>query len=431
MVEQAFLQANIPFTIKNKTISDINPKNGWEIREVSGSFLLKHINTSFSKNLVCYSKRFHGLDFTVNANPSCCNGETKGYKFTISEITAFCFDTGTGIATLHIPYLHGVEDDELINVCAALRCSVDNVGDANSCAIYRNDQKTYLSCIAIEHLTSLLSDTFELFGQFTETNSKRVDMFSAALCDEQSLENDGIDADRMCYLIANTLDTRDKQFTPEGKTFYRQHDYRRWCFSKRGCCAVANLTGNSSNDTFLSTRWLDSLKTNYFYIYIMVLHQKYAIYNYLNTIASDSEMNYVAFNQESLIEFNAKYIFAIVSDESFIQNAYMNMRSVNNVDEVYTDLVDEQKRMFEYSQLKSNETNEIKASRLNIISIVISIICSLGMVVDTVDLFSSQGYFLGFNTSGNIMCTIAVIVEVLVFTVCLISVYLVSKNKKK
>ena len=427
MVEKAFIKANIPFTAND--ISQFNTQianaenNGWKKSEMQGSFLLKHINTSFGKNGINLSKKCEDLNFTIPSNYG-------DYKLTVSEVNIFYFDTGTGIISMHIPYLANTNDEELINVCATLRSSVKHENEESCCPIFKNGEKTYLSCIAEEFLASVAGKSAGLFGQFTETSSKRIDMFSAVLFDRRNEEDGNVSSDRVCYLMANAYDNRDKKLDLKEEEFYRQHEYSRWCFTKRGCCAVANITGNDSNDNFLQKRWLLSVMTNYFYLYLMVLHQKYAIYNYLNIVATDSKMSNVVLNQESLIEFNSKYIFSIVSDEHFIQRAYRKMKEVNNVDEVYGDLLDELKRMFDYTRLKSNEVSEERNNKLNLISLVISIICSISIVIDTISLFSSQGIYMGFDTKNNTLCTSVIIGEVLFLVLCILYVFIVNKKKE-
>ena len=163
----------------------------------------------------------------------------------------------------------------------------------------------------------------------------------------------------------------------------------------------------------------------------MVLHQKYAIYNYLNTVAADTDKIFVKANQEALIEFNSKYIFSIVSDEHFIQRVYLRMQDVNNINEVYADLMDELKRMFDYTQLKNEEYSEIRNSKLNMISVIISVLCSITIIFDSINLFTSHGYSLGFDCVKNTFCTGVIAFEVIVFIVFLTFVFFVGKSKKK
>ncbi|MBQ7039674.1 MAG: hypothetical protein IJN39_03815 [Clostridia bacterium] len=429
MVKRAFLRANIPFTVNTDIVfspdfPDTVKEHGWAKCDISGDMLLKHINTSFNENAICFSKQLDNINFSIPC------GEALSYDFSVTEIHVHCFETGVGIVSLHIPYDSDVDDSVIVNTCSILRCSAKHEEAYKGRSILRNGKETYLSCLAEEELSTLFGNSFVLFEHLNENSMRRIDMFSAALCDNECLSSDSKCCDKLCYRLANTYDDRDKDITLNESDFYRQQEYTRWSFSKRGCAVVANLTGLDITDNFLKDRWFFSVQSNYIYLYLMVLHQKYAIYSYLNTVAADSERKFVKANQESLIEFNSKYIFSIVSDEHFLQKVYLRMKNVNNVDEVYSDLLDELKRLFEYSQLKSDENNETRNTRLNILSVIISVLCSCSVIFDTLSIFSENGYHLGFDTHKNLICTGFFALELVFFFVCFIFVFIINKKKK-
>ena len=422
MVKKAFFRANIPFSFDNKIIEDneffnLTVNKGWEIFDVEGDFLLKHINTTFEKNVVALRKQCDGLTFTLPFCDTSEGTETKTYLFEISEMDIFCFSTGIGIISMYIPYTDA-EANALVNTCSVLRCCAQHKDPSQGRCVYKNDEETYLSVLAENELDLIFGKDCSLFNHFNENTLRRIDMFSAVLLDENENQDE---YDKICYRLANAFDNRDKDIKINPKDFYRQQEYTRWSFSKRGCSAVANLTGLNITDSFLENRWFVSVNTNYFYLYIMVLHQKYAIYNYLNEVAIDSDKNYVKLNQESLIEFNSKYIFSIVSDEHFIQSVYLRMKEVNNVDEVYEDLQDELKRLFEYSQLENDKNTEMRNSRLNIISIFISILCSVPIIFETFNMFSDK---------RSLLCISTIAIEILLILTALTSIFIITKRKK-
>lgn len=435
MVKKAFIRANIPFTLNSgvEFSGDFIEKlteSGWSEFDIQGDFLLKHINTSFNKNVICFSRQHENIPLCAPMCDYSNRTVSKNYNFTISETYVYCFDTGIGIISFHIPYDAGTEEETLVNTCSILRCSAKHPDASKGTAILQDGAETYLSCLAQEQLSSLLGTSFSLFDHFNENSLRRVDMFSAVLCDANTADADSRAYKKLCYRLANAYDSRDKDIVLNESDFYQPQDYTRWSFSKRGCCVVANLTGVGTTDAFLEDRWFVSVKSNYFYLYLMVLHQKYAIYNYLNTVAEDTEKNYIKFNQESLIEFNSKYVFSIVSDEQFIQGAYLRMKEVNNVDEVYSDLEDELKRLFEYSQLKNEESNELRNNKLNIISLIISVLCSASIIFDMVDMLSAPGCDFGFSTKEAALRTSIIIAGGLILFVFLMYVVLINKRKK-
>lgn len=435
MVKKAILWAAMPFVVKNKINYDDRfvqsvIREGWSRCEMQGDFLLKHINTSFAKNIVCFSKKCDNLSLMVPTRNSLDPSGADNHCITISHVDVYCFDTGIGICTMQIPCDCDIEESVLVDTCSLLHCSVRHPDEKNGKPVFLNGTKTYLSCIAEQFLDNLLGKSYTLFGTFNDTSLQRVNMFSAVLCDKDQEGNSSESYNKWCYLLANAYDTRDTGLCVDDQHCYHQHAYIRWSFSKRGCAAVANLTDTALNDEFLNNRWFVSMGKNYFYPYLIVLHQKLASYYYLNKIAEDPSMNHLEINQKSLIEFNSKYIFSIISDEPFVQNVYLNLKKASNADEVYAELLEQLRRMFDYAQLKSNEADEVKNHKLNLISVIIAVVCSISIVFDSIELFKSYGCEFGFQSAWNIVFTIVVAIEVVIFLLFLFFTIFMNKRNK-
>ncbi len=432
MVKQAFIRASIPFSMPaslitdEKFISDTKEK-GWTKSAVQGDFLLKHINTSFSNNVVCFTKPCSQPLVVEYKNPN----TTCRYDISVSEVSVYCFDTGIGICTLHIPYDSAVDADDLANVCSTLYVSVDHGEHKGGIPIEREGKPIYMSNVADEFLTDLLGDDYSLYSMFNEVSLRRINMFTAALCDKPETEGDKTPYTQLCYLLSNAYDTRDKSPSYIGQNILEQQPYIRWGFSKRGCAAVSNLTGQAANDSHLQNRWFESVKSNYFYLYLMVFHEKIAIYNYLNNAAEDPHMNMISLNQEALLNFNSKYVFTIVSDEPFIQSVYTKFKQVTDADDLYAELLDQLKHMFEYAQFRANQDTENANRRLNLTSVVISAICLVSILFESINFFTSQGFKFGFNSMASIIFTSIIAFEAVALVFILVWVSRLNKTKKK
>ena len=435
MVKRAFIRANIPFVIyKNeKENPDFIKKataEGWNRFEMYGDFLLKHINSSFANNVVCLSKKCD-KKLVVPIKYPAHNQVSRMCDIVIEEVQVYCFDTGIGICTLQIPYDNGADEDDVTDVCSKLYRSVSG----SDCCVDENGANTYLSVIAQEMLDSIFNGvvSYKLFGTSNQTAFQRINMFSGVLLEntDDLIKADPSHNDKYCFQLANAYDNRDKNLSVNGCDLYYQHNYTRWSFSTRGCAVVANITGVEQNDEFLKSRWFVSIQSNYFYLYLMALHQKFATYNYLNIIAEDPNMNQFEINQKALLDFNSKYIFSIVSDEQFIQDVFLRFKSATNVDNAYIELQDQLKKMFDYARFKSNESLEQKNQSMNLISVIISVVCSISVIFDTANLFVSNGFALGFQTLKNCVFTGVVSLEVLLFVLVLGIVILINKKKNK
>ena len=434
MVKQAFIRANIPFGTDSqfvfcKEFLKNADTHGWTKQDLNGKFLLKHINTSFASNIICLSKKCENLQILIPAANPQTSSANAPYSLTISEVQVYCFDTGIGFCSFHFPFDSQTEASVLANSCAALHCSVLHADTKEGKPVFYNNTETYLSCLAAQFLEELLGSDYSLFHTFNHTGSKRINMFSAALCDEDNTECAKDTCEDLCYRLANAFDTRGSKLPCEGWDSFHQQDYIRWNFSHRGCAVVANLTGIGQNDTFLQNSWFLSVKSNYFYIYLMVLHQKIAIYHYLNSVADDSNKEQLHFTQKELLDFNSKYIFSIVSDEQNVQTAYLRFKQKTNVEELHAELLEQLRYMFDYAQVETDKASEAENHKLTLISTVVSVVCSVSIIFDTFSLFTEHGYSFGFNASGNILFTGVIFLEIILFF--LILILLIKKKRRK
>ncbi len=434
MIKKAFMRASIPFVLNGpsvfcKEFVQSATTRDWKQFYMQGDFLLKHIDTTLTKNVACFEKRFDAISFVATCKDTKDETTLHHYPFSVDCVQVYCFDTGLGICSINIPYATEIEKNILANLCAVLHCSAEQTNNTQGLMISHDSTQTYLSCVIQNFLDDLLGSDYVIYGTQDNAVQRRVDMFCAALCDIG--ENADAECNKLCYLLANAYDTRDSKLAIKKEDVFYQHDYIRWHFTKRGCACVSNLTGIGSNDNFLKNRWFYSIESNYFYLYIMVMHQKLASYHLLNSITADPDLNHFTINQKALIEFNAKYIFSIVSDEPFLQKAYTEMKKATNADDVYAELQSQLVRMFDYARMEADDANEMRSHRLNLISTFISIVCSISIISETVSLFRAYGYSLGFASLRNSIFTGVIGMEVLLFLALLLFVLIPHRKKHK
>lgn len=432
MIKKGMVWAVVPFVAGEQTAfqTDFAKKaaeQGWEQTKMQGNLLLKHINTTLAKNVACFVRQFGDGKLEIPCADPRDKTVMHHYAFVIDRVQICCFDTGIGFCCLHIPYDTETQEDVIVNSCYVLHNSARQTDPDKGRIILQNKKETHLSCIAEELLTELFG-TVTLFGTQSDEMIRRINLFSAVLCDIPKEPETAQRYDVRCYQLANAHDTRDEKLVIDKEKLHYPRHYIRWGFSKRGCAFVANQTGEQANDSFLEHAWFKSINSNYFFLYLMVLHEKYASYYYLNQIADDPNMDRWKINQRALTEFNAKYIFTVVSDEPLIQSAYEKMKKAANADEVYTELQEQLRGMFDYARIKSDEVNERTNRKLNLISVIVTAVCSISVIFDTSSLFVGWGWTFGFLTVRDCVFTGVILLEVLLFLVVLILV--VAANKK-
>ena len=437
MVNKAVFWAIVPFGYdanENEAVFKANAAcNKWEESHINGDWLLKNINYSLQKNVLSYTKQLENrtygcyvYDVAEKENKS----QNDMLSFSIDRVNLFCFDTGNGFAVIKIIFDSGYSKKDLMDLCSLLRCSDRKNTNAKIFPDKNTDNATSVIELAMSFASEIAGENCVAYQHLSENALQRVDIFSAVLLDENK---DGYDEvvshDTFCYMLSNAYDTRSINLPVSDDNFVRPHDYIRWAVSKRCISVVANLTNEFNTDRHLKGRWFESVENNYLSAYIVVLHQKYATYNYLYKLAEDIDGSNERINRKTLIDFNSKYVFSVVSDEYFIQNIFCRLKKEQNVNEIYKDLEDELQRLFEYSEVSKEENSAVRNNKFTVLSLIISVLCSVSIIFDTVEILSKYDCRFGFSCTKDILLTSATIAEIVFLVCCLI--YIASANRIK
>ncbi len=289
-----------------------------------------------------------------------CALKAHAIPFELGCARIFSFDTS--VAFLELNVYHSCDSlDNVANLTSVLRLS-------NQQSITTSDgNMTSINEIAAEILRPFGKATmFEHLGMGGETRPELlVSVVTDAMPDN---------ADMHAYRIASGLDTRYNE-TPADSRFYSNFSYIKWAITERGVCNIGALTDNNENSDFIANNWLSFTDTRYVIWYILVLHQKYSMYQYMNDIANKSTLGNLREFQKKIMVFNTKYRFSIVSEEASYQKLYEIMCDVKGLEREFKDIDEEIERISEYHESKANK-NTTRAMT------IISILCAVSAIKD-------------------------------------------------
>lgn len=437
MINKAIFWAIVPFGYpaipeKKKRYCENATKKCWNPLLLGGDWLFKNVNYSLQHNVYGFKRKVEeNIYGCYGANTIAKKNKTQKNMilFSIDEVGVYCFDSGTGFVSLKMIFDSKYSKKDLLSLCSLLRCSD---GKSEKTNIYRNKtSSTNIIDVAGVFAKEIFEEDVVLYQHLSDGAMHRVDILSAVLCDWKDDEQDElIGHEKFCFMLANAYDDRNLDIKFDNSDFIKPHNYIRWSISKRCMSVVANLTGEERTDNHLSGRWIESVEKNYLSTYILVLHQKYATYNLLYTLSKDIEKNYERINRKILIDFNSKYVFSVVSDEYFVQNVFRKLKKEQNVDELYGDLEDELQRLFEYSQVKKEEKSDQRNSKFTILSLIISVLCSVSIIFDTLEIFTSHGCSFGISCWKDRAFVFAIAVEIIFLVFCLLYIYRTTSGGK-
>lgn len=393
----------IPFkTIKTHSFrKKLSKDKSWESNPfLNTKFYLRYIDRIFNKDSIysdCFvcEKKLEGMNFLY-----------EGYPYSISRARIFSFDTN--VAFLELTVL-------LEN------CDYDTIEDINH-LLRQSDEKELVSDsenkISVNEISSMLLRGYgkiAIFDHIGESGFTRPEIFTTVVTTDTATAPDH------AYKLANGLSSSYRGENTDCQ-FYSNFSHIQWAVTKRGVCNIGIITNNERNDCFINENWIKYTDTRYIIWYILSLHQKYALFQYLNDIAHKDALDHLGDFQRKIMILNTKYRFSLVSEETSYQKMYELICRVKNLDNEFEDADEEVRRIFEYNEAKSDKNNTIAMT-------MISILCAFSAVKDLFDLLSS-------NTDASIFEIIMLmpksnLILLAVFTLMILSAFAVLLPRHK
>ena len=353
--------------------------NEWDYASMETCFYLRYVDTIFftdkdkttenplvSKCLVMENKSFKAKFIT------------RQHEIVIEKVRFFCFDTSIGLLDFHLTF--SCENMENVaNICARLRQTentykfqqFDIVGNK-----YLGVQKTCIGNLAVQLMSPLGKNT--LFDHVAPGGIKRAELLISVIMES----NQCAEVNSLIYRIAEGTDMRSEDVIPSDPP-YSPLPHIRWAITRKGVCNVGLLTENKLNRQFIQTQWHDIISKRHMIWYVMVLHQKYAIYHYLNDIAQIKSPSDLKDFQEKITTFNTEYRFTVIADDTSYQLPYERTREVKSVEKIFADIDDEIQRIHTYHDAIRDKNNGIAMT-------IVSLVCAISTFIDIFSLSLSE-----------------------------------------
>ena len=374
------LQTPSYFKFRSKAIS----RKGWSVDHmIDSGFYLSYIGRIFNKNglnsdCLVLCKKLQNKNYLLPP-----------YSFSVDHARIFSFDTSVALLELNILFSCDNPED-IANLVAVLRCC----NHAKVC--YGKDETVCVNTIAEQILEGL--DPYILFNHIDSCGETRADLFISMIIPQS--END---INLHAYRIANGLDSRCKEIPESGVNSFSLYPHVQWEISNRGICNTGIITSNERNNKFISQNWFPHSKHRYIIWYILALHQKYALYHFLNEIAKNNAVSSLKKTQEKIVFFNTKYRFSIISEETSYQKPYEMFCEILGLEKQFADIDDEIERISEYHEAISNKNNTKSMTIISILCAIATLKEFYDLVKETDSMESIFNSFLSLSSGGKFM----------------------------
>ncbi len=164
---------------------------------------------------------------------------------------------------------------------------------------------------------------------------------------------------------------------------------------------------------FIQKELYPNFVTQYLFMYVMLLHQKYFLYLLLNNVATYNDIRQLEKYENQLYEFKADFVYTFVTEVPQYQILYERMSKAFAITEMYEDV--EEPLISLGRKRKENEENKEKA-RDNALNTSLGLIAFLAVFSALVDSFDFFGSFLSqFGREKIIpvvqnLCVLAIVV---------------------
>lgn len=423
----------------------------WTEQDNTYKYFLKYISDKLSLSSATYCvqqfslsnekrKELGILDSSTNCYMSAkkSNESRHPFSFKIKEISLYTFDTNIGILVFKI--LHPVQDSygRVATKCYHLKkvylaklyiknqeSLVTGYQDVNN--IY-DLAKYLLDCTAVKEKS--------LFFNYTNVNEYRSNILTHyGMVLNHPLDNsDSVEIKKILFYLRRNYYSQwtYNSENDEGEENYSPSPYIHWGITTEGTACVTVIDPKVN---FVTNSFHKNFHSYYLVMYILCLHQKLALYNYLSMFSADLQNKPEIIDKylKNLAEFRAKYVFEIISESETYQTVYEKTRQAFGLGALFNDIEDQVRRINEIQKTIAEDRQTKLENRISIIGSILGFFCVFSTLVDVQELLEKFSWLLGeqgVNIAQQISSIIIVIISLIMIIVFLLSLKR-SKLKKQ
>lgn len=391
----------VPFVV-NGNVNFLNIENHWRIKEQKNKYFLKYIVDKLTPTSDTVCCRPYLMDDNIRnkfgiikSADSCFITEMKysegnAFSFKINEILLFLFDTNIGFIVYKIEhectdtaYRIASKNYHLKKIHNTKLYTRKNDG-TNSTLVIASATIDSLSALAEYILDKTLETKTNIFFNYCEKTERRSNILTHYNLKLDSIlsEKDQDEINKILfYLKRNYHDkwNRDENEKISDQEYFKASPYIHWGITSE---ATVCLTITDSKTYFVGNSFYDNYHSYYLYIYILALHQKYALYYFLTKLSINSNIDELENNLSELADFRAKYVFQIISESETYQVVYNKTREAFALDRLFGDIDEQVQRVIEIKRIYDDKKNLKQESRINLILGVLTFFGLFSALVD-------------------------------------------------
>ena len=172
---------------------------------------------------------------------------------------------------------------------------------------------------------------------------------------------------------------------------------------------------DGKKDYYLHSLKLQRLQTDYYFMYLLLLNQKYSAVEYIKMVSQslDGSTKYVEMLNRRIVQLKNTFSFNVISDDSIVQNIYSKMFSVLEIHNLLEDVIENEKQMELLQKAKHMKDDRLSNKYL----FGISILSLFSALIDSASFFDRMESIRPVSTMLSLGCVLVILILCVVWAV--------------
>jgi len=343
----------------------------------------------------------------------------KEFKFNILEIHLYYFSTSVGIIAFKV---HFNDNDPF--VIANAQYYLKKVSRQN---IYKNgsDESITFLDISKKIVEDLhFSQDFDFFF-YSFPSNERANVLSYLEVEPKDDYRKELYYLRRCYSNGFSYIRNPSQ---EKNEIFSLTKNITWGISSEA--AVCLSCPQHNNPEFSKNTFYSNFTSQYLFMYILLLHQKYVLYLFLTQIGigENNDLNKLEKYKSNLYEFETDFVFSCVTEVPQYQILYEKLSASFELEKMYTDVHEPLISLAEIRKKADEEEGKRRDDKLNFALILFSVLTLFSALTDSVSFAEN---IQNLSTCNKTMQILQIVFFAFIGLVSLTTFLLIIKSKKK
>ena len=319
----------------------------------------------------------------------------------ISEVHLYCFNTQVGILAFRVSF-HTKELRLISNALFMLK-------KAYLPCLFRTEEENRGYSL-LDFGTALLNDIGPVrFFYYSNDGQERANVLS---CVEMPAQEDVVQA---LYYLRHCYDERF-DYIPDGEEdeTLRAAGNIVWGVTQEASVCAYTLT--DKNRCFIENRFLPNFRSQYLFMQVYLLHQRYVLYLFLTKISRGAytDLDVLEAYREKLYEFETDFIYSSISEVPQYQKLYDRTVQIYGLPNIFADVHEPIRSLEEVRRKELKKEKEEQDNKLNHALAWLAVLVLFSALIDSFDWVDS---FFSPYLSGNLISALQIVLTVLIFII--------------